>query len=637
MMMIIDIAAFCLLILCLSIYFEEKIADVLPMGVCLLMFALYGLAFWDRLSWIDGAGAVFLLFWLCWLAFAGREKRKKFFSGASRALCHISVPTAAVALGGAALLMSGRVATWWDDLNFWATDVKALYGLDGFAARYTNAASEFGDYPPGLQLLKWWFVHWNPERFSEGLMFAGYAFGVFAFLVPLLGKLKGKNPAVAAASVLCLWAFPSVAEVFYCQGMCADLAMAVIYGAFLAAVFDETGHRKTFYWLRLALYLSALVLIKSVGFLWAAFGLAFLWIRFLQRARRGEGRTIRPLLLVTAAPVLSGGSWMLFCLLMRRVAKLTGAAVSMAAGNLPVLLPETRRTLLSSFAEAFVFWPLHRGTTWGIDFSPLGLFCTICLILFLLCKKKFVSREDARLLGVFLPASGLIFYGINLVSHLTIFAAETQYLEPFGMVSSIERYGAPFTIGSLYLLASLYLSRDRGEECQKGHWPLRFWHRYKSWLICLAFVAASAHWPQVWQGFWGYRQTREADLSARKEMISEDSQRFLETIGGMDYGDGMRVLYCRDAAENQWVKNTYVAFEASPVSLLFAALDPETMGSSEVLNAAQSSHAGYLYCDPIQGDAKKLFSEFNREFRTGTLYRILWDEGVMKLEEVSFK
>lgn len=120
-------------------------------------------------------------------------------------------------------------------------------------------------------------------------------------------------------------------------------------------------------------------------------------------------------------------------------------------------------------------------------------------------------------------------------------------------------------------------------------------------------------------------------------MISEDSQRFLETIGGMDYGDGMRVLYCRDAAENQWVKNTYVAFEASPVSLLFAALDPETMGSSEVLNAAQSSHAGYLYCDPIQGDAKKLFSEFNREFRTGTLYRILWDEGVMKLEEVSLK
>lgn len=624
MIMIIDIAAFCLLILCLCVRFEEKLADVLPVGVCLLMFALYGLAFWNRLSWIDGISAAFLLFWLGWFLLAGSGKRRAFVSAASGALRHISAPAAAAAVVGAAFLMSGRVAVWWDDLNFWATDVKALYGLDGFAARYANAAPEFGDYPPGLQLLKWWFAHWNREQFSEGLMFAGYGFGVFAFLTPVLGRLKGRNSVLAAAAVLCLWAFPSVAEVFYCQGMCADLAMATVYGAFLAAVFDETGHRKSFYWLRLALYLGALVLIKSVGFLWAAFGLAFLWIRFWGRARRGGKMELRPLFAVTAAPLLSGGSWMLFCLLMRRVAKLTGAAVSMAAGNLPVLLPETRQTLLSSFAEAFAFWPLHRGSTWGVDFSPLGLFAAICLILFILSKKKAVSGADARLLGVFLPVSGLVFYGINLVSHLTIFAAETQYLEPFGMVSSIERYGAPFTVGSLYLLASLHLSRE--QKAARGYGP---------WLICLAFVAVSAHWPQVWQGFWGYRQTREEDLAAREEMISDESRAFLETVGELDFGDGMRVLYCRDAAENQWVKNTYVAFEASPVSLMFAALDPETMGAAQVLDAAESSHAGYLYCDPLQGDAGQLFSEFSEEFETGTLYRILWEGGGMKLEEAN--
>ena len=75
-----------------------------------------------------------------------------------------SAIAAMVLLTGAVLLTGNKIATWWDDLNFWATDVKALYALDGFAAKYTNAASEFGDYPPGIQLLKWWFVHFKAGR-----------------------------------------------------------------------------------------------------------------------------------------------------------------------------------------------------------------------------------------------------------------------------------------------------------------------------------------------------------------------------------------------------------------------------------------------------------------------------------------
>ena len=256
------------------------------------------------------------------------------------------------------------------------------------------------------------------------------------------------------------------------------------------------------------------------------------------------------------------------------------------------------------------------------------------MILFLLCKKKVVSRADARLLGVFVPVSGLVFYGINLVSHLTIFAAETQYLEPFGMVSSIERYGAPFTIGTLYLLASLYLSWEPDEDGGKDGTVFRALRRWKGWLVCLAFVALSAHWPQVWQGFAGYRQTSREDLAAREEMISPESRQFLAMAQELDYGKGMRVLYCRDAADNQWVKNTYVAFEASPISLVFASLDPETMDASAVRDAAASSHAGYLYCDPMQGDEGKLFSDFGQEFETGTLSRIVWDNGGMKLEQV---
>lgn len=635
-MAVVNLLAFLVLILFFGLYFREKIVDVLPMAACVLILVLYVLAFFNRLSFIDWMGEALLITAIAGFMGLKKEKKKRVLYRLKEQLSQPGVIPAALLLVLTAVLVSGRIAVWWDDVNFWAADVKALYALDGFAAKYTNAVSEFGDYPPGLQLLKWWFVHLQPDRFSEGLMFVGYYFGVFVFLTPLLGRLKGKNPVITVLAVLCLWAFPSVAEVFYCQGMCADLVMAVIYGGFLFSVMEEEGHRKSFYYLRLALYLAVLVLVKSVGFLWAAFGLAFLWSRTIQK----EGKHIknfRPLLFVTAAPVITGGSWMLFCLIMRRVAKLTGAAVSIAAGNTPVLLPGTTEKLLTAFAEAFAVWPLHRARTWALDFSPLAMFLLICLLVWLFYRMRILEKGEAVLLGIFLPVSGLVFYGMNLASHLTIFAAETQYLEPFGMVSSIERYGAPFTVGSLCLLAGIFLSRKetvfaRGKE---NTVPGRFWKKYGAYLVCFAFVALSANWQEVYSGLHGYRQDLEDERKVRADMITAESAAFLELASELDVGRGMRILYLKDASVNQWVKNAYVAFEASPVSLIFGSLNPAVMSSGDLWNAMDGSHAGYLYADPVKGDVKELFAPFTTDFAPGTLYRIEKENGRIRLKQLT--
>lgn len=619
-MAVVNILAFCILILLLGFHYKEELVDVLPMAVCILTLVLYVLAFCRRLSAIDWIGTAVLLLSAVRFCMLKKAEKARLLSEAGEKMKHSGFIAMAVLLVGAAVLVNGRIATWWDDLNFWATDVKALYALDGFAAKYTNAASEFGDYPPGAQLIKWWFVHMNPKGFSEGLMFAGYYFSVFSFLAPLLRHLKGKNPVMAALAVVCLAAFPSVAEAFYCQGMCADLVMAVIYGAFLAAAADEEGHTEKFYYLRLALYLSVLVLIKSVGFLWDAFGLVFLWI--WRRAVKKKGGSARALLLVTAAPVLTGGSWLLFCLLMRRVAKLTGAAVSIAAGNMPVLLPGTRKQLVKTFLEAFVFWPLHRSRTWAVDLSPLALFLIICLMIAFFLWRKILKKREAVFLGIFLPVSGLVFYAVDLVSHLTIFAAETQYLDPFGMVSSIERYGVPFTIGSLYLLAFLALERSAGSG--------------RVYLLCFAFIFLTANWTQVYRCFFGYRAELAQEKENRAEMITPQSEIFLQKIGDMDVGKGARILYMKDAGDNQWVKNTYVAFEASPVSLIFGSVDIRTTNSGDMWNAMDLSHAGYLYLDGMKEETAvtELFAPFAENFRTGTLYKITNQNGEIHLEEI---
>lgn len=138
-------------------------------------------------------------------------------------------------------------------------------------------------------------------------------------------------------------------------------------------------------------------------------------------------------------------------------------------------IPAYQSGMVKAFAEAFLSWPLHRGRTFAIDLSPLGLFLILLVFVGLLWKLGLLERRKAVYLGGFLAAVGVVFYSINLISHLTIFAVETQYLEPFGMVSSIERYGAPFTIGGLYLLAFWQPEKEWTEQENPGQGPCCVW------------------------------------------------------------------------------------------------------------------------------------------------------------------
>lgn len=192
MMAVSNILAFCLLVLLLSIYWKERIVDVLPMALCILILILYPLAFFRRLSAIDWLSLGFLAGTAVYFA-AAKEKRQRLAKAAAQELVHGGTVAAVSLFLLTTIAVGGRIAVWWDDINFWATDVKALWALDGFAAKYANAASEFGDYPPGVQLVKWWFVHMRPDGFSEGLMFAGYYFAVFAFCMPLLRHIKSRK------------------------------------------------------------------------------------------------------------------------------------------------------------------------------------------------------------------------------------------------------------------------------------------------------------------------------------------------------------------------------------------------------------------------------------------------------------
>ena len=440
------------------------------------------------------------------------------------------------------------------------------------------------------------------------------------FLFPLLRRMKKRNILTMAISAAALWLFPATAEVFWCDGCCADLTMALVYGNFLAAVADWKRHGQPFYYIRQALFLMVLVLIKNTGFIWVAFGLLFAYGYHFFRHRMDGTEKVekrkdrRALFFVTVLPILTEISWLGFCLMNRRVAKLTGTAIQMATGGMNI--PDYHEGMVRAFAEAFVKWPLHRWNTIAVDLSPLSLYLLLLLFVFLLYRRHILDKCLAGYTAGFLAVTGLLFYGINLVSHLTIFVVETQYLEPFGMVSSIERYGAPFAIGGLYLLAFYVI-----EEC-RNRWGL---------VLCMLFVFLTADYRSAYRALYGYRGGVKEIMADREEIIDEKGEKFLKAVEAGQSESMGRVLYLRDISDISWIRNTYLGFEAAPVSVMYGNVDASAWGSQDIINALRDAHADYLYVDELAGDKEKLFGELLQEgeFSYGTLYRADGQSGIL--------
>lgn len=619
-------------ILWLAGYFKVSLVEAIPVFICVLTLVLYGLAMLHHLSWIDRIAGIVTGLSVVWIVSRKKEERSRICRLCLEKMAEPSFITAAILLLVVVICVSGKVVSWWDDINFWATDVKSLYYLDGFAGKYGNVAPEFGDYPPGAQLIKWWFLHFDRHTFREGLAFAGYYVMNLAFLLPLLRALKGRNPIVMFLMAAALWFFPSIAEVYGYDGFCADLTMACIYGGFLLAVTDQEEKSALFYYGRLALYLGVLVLIKSIGFVWALFGLAFLVLyrRSIMEHGWKTGTRIKSLLLTAAVPLFTGGSWMFFCLLMRRITKTTTTAVKYMTTDEYGISGYTGE-FAAAFLRAFTGLPLHKDKSLAIDLTPLGLYLCICLLVVLFYRMRMLPEKTGRTVLWFGMVSGAVFYGIIFLAHITIFATETQYLEPSGMISSIERYGAPFTVGTLVFLTGIWLSCGERFFAKDGR-PA-FLVRYGTCLAFILFVALTAGYRVGYHGLIGYRDEAETKLQERAAMIGEDETQFLEQVRLLGTEDSVRVCYIRRDDAPRWVNNSYLGYEASPVSVVYRSVNLDDAPADWMVQEIRASHAGYLYAEETEADAGAVFDGIteNGDFSCGVLYRIAETEAGMKL------
>lgn len=621
-MWLLNIISFLILTVYISYKAKETMAEVFPVTTCGLIFLLYVMAYFRCLSFVDFFSMAIIGYTIFIFFRQDRRKKEEWVREVKKLLFHPVTLMILLTALVTSILVQGRIALWWDDINFWATDVKSIYYLDGFAGKYGNAAPEFGDYPPGVQLFKWWFLHFDPGQFREGLMFAGYYVLNIFLLAPLFSNMKKINNGCINLlqyflGGICLLVLPGVVETFYLEGTCSDLPMGISYGLFLWSVIEEKKHNKWFSYWRQALCLSFVIIGKNTGFLWVIYGLIF-WLSYHWFIYGEKGkRLIADFLKLVIWPVAVEGSWLLSCLLKRRVAKLTGAGIKMAvSGVLPKV--DYKRELIKNFIQGFTIEPIHRQNTIGIDLSVAAYLFLAMVVLLFLAKKKMITEKERNLFFLFFGIVMVVSYGITLTAHLTIFATELQYLEAAVMTASIERYGVPFTMGILYILWKIWTT-GKGREASRSYFP------------AMALIFLCTQWPGSYKAFIGYREEREQKQLERAAMVEEEAKIFAGKIKNIGREKGTRVLYLRDGNKNHWVKDTYINYEVSPVGVVYGDVTGALSDPTVCRQLLEQSHAGFLYADSTKIESKDFFGEQVENFCYETLYKVEKDHGTYRL------
>ena len=164
------LSAFLLVMYVISYRTKVCFVDILPVTTGSLILLLYILAFFRAMNGIVIIATLVVLAGIAYLIWK-KEYRKLHITGLRDFYIKSQPLVIMVFLVVIALLTKDKVVTWWDDINYWATDARGMYFLNGFPGKYGNAAPEFGDYPPATSLFKWCFLKLG-STYKEGLAFS---------------------------------------------------------------------------------------------------------------------------------------------------------------------------------------------------------------------------------------------------------------------------------------------------------------------------------------------------------------------------------------------------------------------------------------------------------------------------------
>ncbi|MBR1670162.1 MAG: hypothetical protein IJ695_05625 [Butyrivibrio sp.] len=599
----------------ISVRYKKNILDTTPLCFGILILCMYVLAFFRELKILPVLSAFVILavFVRLFLEEKSVPQAAKRAASYIKELLNPVVVTVLICSVIIGIATKDMLFTWWDDINFWASDAKQLFFLNGFPGKYGNVSPEFGDYPPLTSLFKYLFLNIRPDSYTESLQFTGY-FSLYAiFLMPLLARIRDCADdlrvsaffgwvilVVASVSVLAL---PGVFCGIIYYGTPADVIMAIIYGVLLLAIFEQAGHGDLFYFGRIGVYTALLFLSKSIGFEWALFALIFYML---------VGRKKRAIFGSIFFAGAFYGSWLVFCLLMRRVAKLTGEGLRLAASG-RFEAPDNTLQKIRYFAEGFLIQPMHSDNNPTLDISGAGIVVLLALLIFALHRAGLLGKNENRRISLFFALTLVLSYGIVFLAHISIFRAEDQYLDAFAMGISMSRYCAPFTLGMTILLLGIMFLRIRAKNVRR--------YFAVAGSLSLAFVLLSADYRGISDYLWRYRDDLLDDATYIEDMVGDKGRKIVLKMCDEKYW-GKRVLILRDGRKYYWVHDAYISKQASPTALVYDTFIDTEETAESLREKIRKSHASYFYVEEKEGISFDAFSDLMPDgaFEPGRVY-----------------
>lgn len=299
----------------LAAFARRSFAETLPLTVLAAVLVTYlctGAGYKSLALPLVGAAALTLVL------LAGIKSAKEGGALRWRALAGPAL-AAFLAAAAAAFFCAGHMRLInFDDVAHWALYTRQQCGLEHFP-NVLESASDFADYPPGVQLLAVFLQIGVP--FRHAMLFTAQFLWAAALALPLLKEAQWKNrwwenALWVVGGGLLLLGLPAWFTKFYTYSLSAEAVMGLLLGYTLVTAWQAREPRLLDA-AGVSMALSLLMIAKSTGPMYAVFGLAavlLLWAKPLWTALH-KPITALTALVAVAAPFAFWGSWRLLCAL----------------------------------------------------------------------------------------------------------------------------------------------------------------------------------------------------------------------------------------------------------------------------------------------------------------------------------
>lgn len=558
---------------------------------------------------------------------------------------------------------------------FYASDLKSLYELNGFAKAYGTVIPAYGDYPPGMQLFEWFFLHMSPKKYSEGLGIVGYTFLNLILLMPLLGRIRfikkadtedepedtevdvrvtenkkyrfvyesyhvkskykvhiyGDRESKKETAPILEWTVLLAINLIVCMSLILiptvvsnlelcialpDVTLGISYGMLILSALDS-DRVSHIYYLKILLYGCLILLLRTWGILWLIPAVIICIIRI--KNERDYVEDIRYLIIVPALWLIEAASWVTLCILMHRHSELTAYMLRAFSGKTGMITEFSHKLL--EFIKALMISPILAYRIGLIRLSPLITLILFILIIRLFNKKGTLDDKAKKILSVHAIVMFIVVYGFIFFQYLHIWESPQMTI-----TQTVERYGIPYMLSLLIILFGLFIKlcdsedmevalREDNVDRQVNNMAAKA--VYVVYGILVAFILLSADYSFVSKD-----TATESDSSVSLSVPGADQ--FIKEADAHVELRGRRVLYLTDDSIDKKTKDA-LSYELSPVAVVYAQITDDF--NAEALNSAiANSEAQFVYCDIYGENITSVLSDMCEEtWENGRVYQIRAD------------